>query len=224
METIFNAFRSELWKLLPLHLKAPLPIALERSAGLLNDLQNQEAIVFCDQVQVMQVTRDPLAATEFMVNAMNTGEALSDLLRQDDIPRLLNKELKNRKPAHKAGDGRPTVDPSSSVKIEPRPARDPPTAAYDPNAYDPNYRSSRGKKRKEEGNDTPSPSLVLAHSLCPMLNGDVLHPFSPQYHLWDGLWLEQDQGAQLRDLPLVCYSTSSPRLTKQILRRCAPSS
>jgi hypothetical protein len=29
-----------------------------------------------------------------MVNAMNTTPALSDLLRQGDIPRLINQELK----------------------------------------------------------------------------------------------------------------------------------
>ncbi len=131
----------------------------------------------------MQVAPDLLPATVLMVNAMNTNAALSDLLRQGDIPRLLNQELKNRKPTQKNDDGRSTVDSSSSVRIEPRPARDPLTAAYDPNAYVPNLGSSRGEKRKEESNDTPSPTLVLAQGLYPMLNGDALHPFDPQHHL-----------------------------------------
>ncbi len=164
---------SELQKRLSPHLKAPLPIALERLEGLLNDLQNRGAIVFCDrffdangnQVQDMQVARDPLSATVLMVNAMNNiNEALSDLLRQGDIPRLLNQELKNHRPKQKSGDDRPNVDSSSSVKIEPRPARDPPPAAYEPNAYDPNPGSSRGKKRKEEGSDTTSLSITRARS------------------------------------------------------------
>jgi hypothetical protein len=150
----------------------------------------------------MQVAQDPLPATVRMVNAMNTSAALSDLLHQGDIPRLSNQELKNRKPTQKSDDGRSTVDSFSSVRIEPRPAPDPPTAAYDPNAYVPNPGSSRGEKRKEESNDTPSPSLVLSQGLYPMLNGDVLHPFDPQHHLWDDLWLEQDQGAVLREFTI----------------------
>jgi hypothetical protein len=47
----------------------------------------------------MQVAPDPFPATVLMVNAMNTNAALTDLLRQGDIPRLLNQELKNRKQA-----------------------------------------------------------------------------------------------------------------------------
>jgi hypothetical protein len=50
----------------------------------------------------MQVARDPLPATVLMANAMNTSPALSDLLRQGDIPRLLNQELKERKPLKKS--------------------------------------------------------------------------------------------------------------------------
>jgi hypothetical protein len=98
METIFNCEPSGLRKNLPLHLKAPLPIASERSKGLLSDLQNRGAIVFCDrffdairnQVQDMQVAPDSLKATVLMVNAMNTNAALSELLHQGDIPGLLN--------------------------------------------------------------------------------------------------------------------------------------
>ncbi len=79
METIFNCESSGLRKNLPPHLKAPLPIASERSRGLLSDLQNRGAIVFCDrffdangnQVQDMQVAPEPFPATVLMVNAMN---------------------------------------------------------------------------------------------------------------------------------------------------------
>jgi hypothetical protein len=210
METIFDCEPSGLGKNLPPHMKAPLPIALERSKGLLSDLQNRGAIVFCDrffdangnQVQDVQVTPDQFPATVFMVDAMNTSAALSNLLRQGGIPRLLNLELKNRKPTQTFDDGRSTVDSSSSVRIEPRPTRDPLTPAYDPNAYAPNPGSSREEKRKEESNDTPSPSLVLGQGLFPMLNGDGLHPFDPQHHLWDDLWLEQDQGAALPEFTL----------------------
>jgi hypothetical protein len=71
-----------------------------------------------------------------------------------------------------------------------------------PNAYAPDTGANRGEKRKEESNDTPFPSLVLAQGLFPMLNGDVLHPFDPQHHLWDDLCLEQDQGKALREFTL----------------------
>jgi hypothetical protein len=161
----------------------------------------------------MQVAPDSLPATVLMVNAMNTNAALSDLLRQGDIPRLLNQELKNRKPAQKNDDNRSnvdsssslrieprkTVDSSSSARVEPRKPRDPLTPSYDPSAYAPDLATNRGEKRKEESSDTPSPSLVLAMGLFPMLNGDVLHPLEPQHNLWDDLWLEQDQGKALRE-------------------------
>jgi hypothetical protein len=211
METIFDCKPSGLRKNLPPHLKAPLPIASERSKGLLSDLQNRGAIVFCDrffdangnQVQDMQVAQDPFPATVLMVNAMNTNAALTDLLRQGDIPRLLKQELKNRKTAQKNDDSSSNVDSSSSLRIEPRKtadssssagleprkSRDPITPSYDPNAYAPNLGTNRGEKRKEESSDTPSPSLELATGLCPMLNGDVLHPFEPQNYRWDDLWL-----------------------------------
>ncbi len=90
METIFNCEPSSLRKNLPPHLKAPLPIASEKSSGLLVDLQNKGDIVFCDrffdangnQVQDMQVAPDPYPATVLMANVMNTSAALTDLLRQ----------------------------------------------------------------------------------------------------------------------------------------------
>jgi hypothetical protein len=188
METIFNCEPSGLRKNLPPHLKAPLPIASERSRGLLSDLQNRGAIVFCDrffdangnQVQDMQVAPEPFPATVLMVKAMNTSAALSDLLRQGDIPRLLNQELMNRKPAQRNDDNRSSVDSSSlrvesrkttdsssSSKTEPRKPREPLTPSYDPNAYAPDLGTNRGEKRKEESRDTPSPSLALASGLFP---------------------------------------------------------
>jgi hypothetical protein len=128
----------------------------------LTDLQNRGAIVFCDrffdangnQVQDMQVAPDPYPATVLMANAMNTSAALTDLLRQGDIPRLLNQELKNYKPVQKvdksrssADSTRKTADSSSSAKAEPRKQPDPLTPAYDPSAYVPDYGTSRGEKR-----------------------------------------------------------------------------
>ncbi len=112
---------------------------------------------------------------------------MSDLLRQGDIPRFLNQELKNRKPAQKNDDNRSnvdsssflriesrkTTDSSSSARVEPRKPREPLTPSYDPNAYAPDLGTNRGEKRKEESSETPSPSLVLAMGLFPMLNGDV---------------------------------------------------
>ncbi len=134
-------------------------------------------------------------------------------MRQGDIPRLLNQELRNRKPAQKNDDNRSnvdsssflriesrkTTDSSSSARAEPRKPREPLTPSYDPNAYAPDLETNRGEKRKEESSETPSPSLVLASGLFPMLNGDVLHPFEPQNYRWDDLWLEQDQGRALRE-------------------------
>ncbi len=80
----------------------------------------------------MQVAPDPYPATVLMTNAMNTSEALTDLLRQGDIPRLLNQELKNYKPALKvdksrssADSTRKTTDSSSSARTEPRKQQDP---------------------------------------------------------------------------------------------------
>ncbi len=149
----------------------------------------------------MQVAPDPYPATVLMANAMNTSATLTDLLRQGEVPRFLNQELKNYKPAQKVDKGkssadstRKTADSSSSAKAEPL------TPAYDPNAYVPDSGTGRGEKRKEDMGDAPSPSLVLAKGLSPMLDGDVLHPFAPQHHLWDDLWLEQDKGWALREL------------------------
>ncbi len=97
LEVLFGCEPSELRARLPSCLKTPHPIASSDSSGLLKDLQNRGSIVFCDrffdakgnQIQDMQVARDPLPATVLMANAMNTSAALSELLRHGDIPRLL---------------------------------------------------------------------------------------------------------------------------------------
>jgi hypothetical protein len=157
MKTIFDCEPSGLRKNLPPHIKAPLPIASERSKELLSDLQKREAIVFCgrffddngNQMQDMQVAPDPLPAAALMVNAMNTNAALSDFLRQGDIPRHLNQELKNLKPTQKGDDGRSTVDLSSFMRIEPRQPRDPLTPAYDSNIYAPNLGPSAVKSARK---------------------------------------------------------------------------
>jgi hypothetical protein len=157
----------------------------------------KSGIVFCDrffdatgnQIQDMQVARDPLPATVLMVNAMNTSPALSDLLRQGDIPRLLNQELKERKQPKKAVEPLPKVVSYSSTKTTARSGFDSGSDAYDPDTNDPRSESSRGEKRKDGYRDTPSPSITLAQGLSPMLNGDVA---------WDDLWLEQDDGNDFR--------------------------
>jgi hypothetical protein len=154
----------------------------------LADLQNRGAIVFCDrffdangnQVQDMQVAPDSYPATVLMANAMNTSATLTDLLRQGDIPRFLNQELKNFKPAQKVDKGkssadstRKATDSSSSVKAEPREQPDPLTPAYYPNAYVPDSGTSRGEKRKEEMGDAPSPLCTI--SITRSCQGIVSH-------------------------------------------------
>ena len=100
-ELLFRWEPSRLRESLPPHLKAPIPIASEQTAGLLDDRLSRGSIVHVDrffdskgnQIQDMQVARDPLPATVLMVNAMNTSAELSELLRRGDIPRLLNHEF-----------------------------------------------------------------------------------------------------------------------------------
>jgi hypothetical protein len=204
---LFGCEPTELRERLPPRLKAPRPIASSDSAGLLEDLQYRGSIVFCDrffdakgnQIQDMQVARDPLPAMVLMVNAMNTSPVLSDLLRHGDIPRLLNQELKERKQPKKAVESLPKVVSFSSTKTTKRSEFGSSSDAYDPDAYDPKSEPSRGEKRKDGHSDTPSPSTItLAQGLSPMLNGDVLHPFGQQNVAWDDLWLEQDGGSDLR--------------------------
>ncbi len=133
-----------------------------------------------------------------MVNAMNISPALSDLLRQGDIPRLLNQELKERKHTKRAAESLPKVVASSSGMTTTRPGSSNSLNAYDLGASDPKSEPSRGEKRKDGHSDTPSPSTTSAQGLSPMLDGDVLHPFSQQNVTWDDLWLEQDNGSDLR--------------------------
>jgi hypothetical protein len=81
LEMLFGCEPSGLRGKLPPRLRAPLPIASSKSAGLLEDFQNRGSILFCDrffdatgnQIQDMQVARDPLPATVLMVNAMNAS-------------------------------------------------------------------------------------------------------------------------------------------------------
>ena len=102
VESLFHCEPSWLRRNLPPHLKAPIPIASERT----EDLQNRGSVVFVDrffdakghQIQDMQLSRDPLPATVLLTNAMNTSVKLSELLRRGDIPRFLNQELKERMP------------------------------------------------------------------------------------------------------------------------------
>ncbi len=204
---LFGCEPSELRDRLPPRLKAPHPIAFSDAAGLLQDLQNRGSIVFCDrffdangnQIQDMQVAKDPLPATVLMVNAMNTSDALSDLLRQGDIPCLLNQELKERKQHKKAAEPPPKVVASSSGKTTARLGFRSSANAFKPGASDPRPEPSRGEKRKDGHSNTPSPSTTLAQGLSPMLDGDVLNPFCQQSVAWeDDLWLEQDHGSDLR--------------------------
>ena len=200
VESIFHYEPSWLRKGLPPHLKAPIPIAHERVTGLLDDLQNRGSIVHVDrffdakgnQIQDVQVARDPLPATVLMVNAMNTSAELSDLLRRGDIPRLLNQELKERMPAKNTFDFQPQSSSSGSIQIEKRARPD-----FKPDTTDLNVSSSndsapsggtnRGEKRKETRDDIPSPSLTLAVGLGPMPNAEILHPFAQQNEKWDNL-------------------------------------
>ena len=202
VESIFHCEPSWLRKELPPHLKAPIPIAHEQVTGLLDDLQNRGSIVHVDrffdakgnQIQDVQVARDPLPATVLMVNAMNTSAELSDLLRRGDIPRLLNQELKERMPAKNSFDFQPQSFSSGSIQIEKRARPD-----FKPDTTDLNVSSSndsapaggtnRGEKRKETRDDIPSPSLTLAVGLGPMPNAEVLHPFAQQNEVWDHLWI-----------------------------------
>ena len=207
VESIFHCEPSWLRNSLPPHLKAPIPIASEQTAGFLDDRLSRGSIVHVDrffdskgnQIQDMQVARDPLPATVLMVNAMNTSAELSDLLQRGDIPRLLNQELKEHMPVKSPFDFQSQSSSSGSIKIEKRSCPD-----FKPDTVDLNVSSSndsaptkgtnRGEKRKEPQDEVPSPSLTLAVGLGPMPNGEILHPFSPQDKDWDDLWITRDGG------------------------------
>ena len=207
VESIFHCEPSWLRNSLPPHLKAPIPIASDQTAGFLDDRLSRGSIVHVDrffdskgnQIQDVQMARDPLPATVLMVNAMNTSAELSDLLQRGDIPRLLNQELKEHMPVKSPFDFQSQSSSSGSIKIEKRSCPD-----FKPDTVDLNVSSSndsaptkgtnRGEKRKEPQDEVPSPSLTLAVGLGPMPNGEILHPFSPQDKEWDDLWITRDGG------------------------------
>jgi hypothetical protein len=107
-----------------------------------------------------------------MTNAMNANAVLDDLLRQGDIPRLLNEKLKELKSSNKNRDAPPAPSVSSGTA--------PKTPTVSQVASD-SASVSRNAKRKDMPASSPSPSpLPVTHGLSSMLNGDVLHPFAPQ--------------------------------------------
>jgi hypothetical protein len=168
----------------------------------MDDLQKRGAIVFCDrffdaatgnQIQDMHVSSDALPATMLMANAMNSDAVLDDLLRQGDIPRLLNEKLRELKNPKKDREAPPVPSSSGNVPKTPTVSRSIP----DGNP------TSRNAKRKDMSSSSPSPSSSsLITGLGPMLNGDVLHPFAPQRRDWDELWLDQSGSKALRDLTI----------------------
>ncbi len=114
VETLFRCEPSSFRENLPAYLRAPLPIASNHHEGLVDDLQKRGAIVFCNrffdattgnQIQDMHVSSDALPATVLMANAMNSNAVLDDLLRQGDIPRLLNEKLREAPPVPSVSSG-----------------------------------------------------------------------------------------------------------------------
>jgi hypothetical protein len=173
VESLFRCESSRLRDSLPPHLKAPIPIASDQAAGLLDDRLSRGFIVYVDrffdskgnQIQDMQVARDPLPATVLMVNAMNTSAELSELLRCGDIPRLLNRDLGERMPVKSPLEFQPQSSSSSSIKIERRSRPDFKLDAADLNVSSsndsaPTEGTNRGEKRKETQDEVPSPSLT----------------------------------------------------------------
>jgi hypothetical protein len=184
IETIFHCEPSGLRNNLLAYLKAPVPIASNRTMGLMDDLQNRGAIVFRDRffdftghpIRDMQVSRDHLPATVLLANAMNTSKELDDLLSQGDIPRLLNQEeLKERKQFKQS------VEPVHS-KVLPSSSKEFSTQSSSVTVLLTPAITNRGK-RKDEHLNSPSPTPALAQGLVPMPNGDVLHPFAPQSYM-----------------------------------------
>ncbi len=137
------------------------------------------------------MSSDALPATVLMTNAMNSNAVLDDLLRQGDIPRLLNEKIREVKNPKKDRDvpSAPSVSSGNASKT--------PMVSH---VVSDNTADHRNAKRKNMPLSSPSPSsLPVSKGLRPMLNGDVLHPFAPQSVVWDELWLEQDNGRALRE-------------------------
>ncbi len=121
----------------------------------------------------MHLSSDALPATVLMTNAMNSNAVFDDLLRQGDIPRLLNEKLRELKNSKKDRD----VPPAPSVSSGNTP-QTPMVSRIVPD----NTSVSRNTKRKDMSLSSPSPpSLPVTKGLRPMLNGDVLHSFEPQH-------------------------------------------
>jgi hypothetical protein len=109
----------------------------------------------------MQVSLDHLPVTVLMTNAMNTSKVLDELLCQGEIPRLLNQELKERKPPKQSVEPHhPKLPSSSSKEVD---AQTP----FDLVLLDPAV-PSHGEKRKDVQFNNPSPSLALAQGLVPI--------------------------------------------------------
>jgi hypothetical protein len=203
IEAIFRCEPSGLRKNLPSYLKTPLPSASDQNKRLIDDLQQGGSIIFCDrffvaatgkQIQDMHMSSDALPATVLMTNAMNSNAVLDELLRQGDIPRLLNEKIREVKNPKKDRNAPPA--PSVSSGNAPK---TPMVSKVVPS----NTSDSRNAKRKDMPTSSPSPSaLPLLKILRPMPNGDVLHPFAPQSVEWDELWLEQDNGKALREFTI----------------------
>ncbi len=132
-----------------------------------------------------------------MVNVMNTSVELSELLRRGDIPRLLNRELRERMPVKCPFDSQSQSSSSGPIQIKKRARLDSKQDPGDLNVSSSNDSAStegtnRREKRKETRDVNPSPSLKLAVGIGPMPNGEVLHPFAQQNADWNDLWLEQE--------------------------------
>ena len=161
VETLFRCEPSMFRKNLPNHLRAPLPIASGDHEGLVDDLQQRGAIIYCDrffdaatgnQIQDMHVSSDALPATVLMTNAMNTSAVLDDLLRQGEIPRLLNERIKESKSSNKDRSAPPAPSVSSgNTPNTPMVGQ----AALDHTAV------PRNVKRKSVPTSTPSPLPLL---------------------------------------------------------------
>ncbi len=108
---------------------------------------------------------------------------------QGEIPRLLNQELKERKPPKQS------VEPHHSMVLSSSSKEFGSKSSFDLAPLNPAV-PNRGK-RKDEHLNSPPPPPAFAQGLVPMPNGDVLHPFCQQNYMRDDLWLEQDGAAQV---------------------------